>query len=71
MKTNMGYVIAYKKSIRNKTKEYYLVNVENHIYRTDYIIDATVFDTKQQAEEQIKKLNDQRLYVKDYAITLV
>lgn len=67
-KTNLGYVIAYKKYTRNKYKEYYLYLEKYHVYKTDYIIEATVFKTENEAKQEIVKLDNKALYVKSYDI---
>lgn len=55
----IGYVIAYDKG----KKTWYLCFDGNKVYRDDMIIMADRFDTKEEALEKIKSLNDDRLYV--------
>ena len=71
MKTNIGYVVAYKKSTRKNTKEYYLVDMGFQVFRTDYIIEASVFETKEKAQNFIDSQNNSRLYVKSYDIEVI
>lgn len=67
----LGYSIAYKTSNRSNAKEWYLCFEDGKVCKTDAIIYSTYFNTKDEALDKAKPLNDDRLYVVPYTLTEV
>lgn len=64
------FMIAYKKSQRSNAKEYYFYFEGDKPYVSDDSLDASLYDTKEEAQERLDKLNDSRAYITTFSMDI-